>query len=99
MRTWAKISVFLLCGYSLFGKTFAYLGVPPAKIFIGDIALALFVVCCTGAIVRPLLEGLLRPTPFSALFWGLTIFVSYGFVELVRGLSLGYSPVLVLQGL
>jgi hypothetical protein len=97
MRFWAKIAAFLVCGYGLFGKSFAYLGVPPAKLFIGDIALVLFMICCTGAILRPFLDGLLRPTQFSGLFWGLILFVFYGFVELARGLAMGYAPIPALQ--
>ena len=58
MRLWVRFAAILVCGYGLFGRTFAYVGIPPAKLFIGDIALALFIVFCTGSIIRPWWDGL-----------------------------------------
>ncbi len=97
MRLWAKIAMSLVCGYSLFGRTFAYIGIPSAKLFIGDVVLALFILLCTGAVVRPWLHGLLRPTPFSAFFWSMLLFLCWGVVELARGIALGYSVLTALQ--
>jgi hypothetical protein len=99
MRTFAKITAVLVCGYGLFGKTFAYIGVPPAKLFIGDIVLAAFIVLCTRAIVSPMLDGLLRPGQFSALYWGMILFMAYGLIEVARGLALDYSPLPAFQEL
>lgn len=96
---WIKIAIVLLCGYDLFGRTFAYVGIPSAKLFIGDITLALFLVFCTGAVVRPWLAALLSPTPFSALCWSLLTFTAYGLLELYRGLMAGYPPLTALQDL
>jgi hypothetical protein len=99
MRTFAKIAGVLVCGYGLFGKTFAYIGVPPAKVFIGDLFLAAFMLFCGRAVFRPLLDGLLHPREFSRLYWGMIVFVSYGFVELARGLALDYPPIPAMQEL
>jgi hypothetical protein len=97
MRTWASIVAVLVCGYGLFGRTFAYVGIPSAKVFIGDVVLALFLVFCTRAVIRPWLAGLLYPTHFSGLFWSLIFFISYGAFELARGLALEYPPLTALQ--
>ena len=41
---WSKWVLFLLLGLSLTGRSFAYLGIPPAKLFVGDLTLAAFIV-------------------------------------------------------
>jgi hypothetical protein len=99
MRNWAKITFVLLCGYALFGKTFAYLGVPPLKLFVGDIFLAFSLVFFTGPVLRPLLEGLTRPTEFSAMFWWMTAGLFYGLIEVARGLNMGYPPLAAFEEL
>jgi hypothetical protein len=97
MRIWASIVVILVCGYGFFGRTFGYVGIPSAKLFIGDVVLAIFLVFGTRAIFRPWLAGLLYPSPFSGFFWSLIFFISYGAFELVRGLALEYPPLTVFQ--
>jgi len=97
MRIWASIVAILVCGYGLFGRTFAYVGIPSAKVFIGDVILAVFLVFCTRSIIRPWLAGLLYSTHFSSLFWSLVFFISYGSFELARGLTLDYPPLTALQ--
>ena len=99
MGGWGKLAMFLVCGYSLFGRTFAYIGIPSAKIFIGDVVLLLFLVACTGAVSGPWLRGLLRRTPYSAFLWSMLLFLCWGVVELVRGIALGYSMLTALQNL
>lgn len=97
--TWGKITAFLVCGYGLFGKSFAYVGVPPAKLFIGDIVLAAFLVMCTRQIVGPMLDGLVRPSQFNGMFWCMIVLMSYGAFELFRGLALGYPILPAMQDL
>ncbi len=41
---WARLISFILLGYLCMGRTFAYLGVPPLHLYIGEIVLGLFVV-------------------------------------------------------
>lgn len=61
-------TLFLLAGYALFGKGFAYLGVPPA--FVGELGLLLA--------VAALLAGIYRPLLLSPVTWLLVIFVLWG---------------------
>ena len=39
---WVKMASFLILGYFVMGRTFAYLGIPPLHIFIGEIVLGSF---------------------------------------------------------
>jgi hypothetical protein len=99
MRLWAIVAAILVCGYGLFGRAFGYIGLPSLKMFIGDAVLAVFMIVCTGAITRPWLNGLIRPTRFSGLFWALLFFLFYGVLELARGISFEYSPLTAIQNL
>jgi hypothetical protein len=99
MRWWAAIAAVLVCGYGLFGRAFAYIGLPSAKLFIGDVVLGAFIVVCAAAVIRPWLYGLIYSTAFSGLFWALLCFLCYGLLELVRGVSLEYSTLTAMQNL
>lgn len=90
LKTWAAIAAFLFCGYGLWGRAFAYIGIPSAKLFIGDVALALFLVSCSSAVSFLWLGGLLYSTPLTCFCWGLLLFLFYGVIEVVRGLYFGY---------
>ena len=55
---WARWVLFLLLGLSLTGRSFAYLGIPPAKLFVGDLTLAAFVVLHPRKIFDPWIVAL-----------------------------------------
>ncbi len=93
MDLWSFMAAFMLLGFTLGGRTFAYLGIPPAKIFIGDVVLASFILFHPRAIVGRWVNALTRPVPLSGLAWILLLFVFYGFAEVVRGVLAGYSPI------
>lgn len=99
LKLWAAVAAFLVCGYGLWGRAFAYIGIPSAKLFIGDVTLALFVVCCTSALIDLWIVGLLYSTPLSAFCWGLIFFQFYGVLEVARGLWLDYPPLPAVQEL
>lgn len=98
-RVWAIVAGILVFGYGFWGRSFAYLGLPSANLFIGDVILGLFLLFCAADVLRPWVDSLILPLPFSQLFWTLLIFLSYGIVQAARGLSLGYSPTVALQNL
>jgi len=98
-RLWVRIAAFLVFGYVLYNRNFAYIGIPGAKVFIGDVLLALYLALGTGIMIGPWFAGLVRPTLFSGFFWALLLFVMYGVLQFARGVELGYSPVLALQEL
>lgn len=93
MDKWTLLAAFLLLGYGFGGRTFAYLGLPPAKIFIGEVALATFIFFNPRAIIGRWVDALTRPVPLSGLAWILLLSIFYGFAEVVRGILAGYSPI------
>ena len=94
---WSKVVVLLLLGYLSMGRAFAYWGVPQANIFVGELALAAFIVWRPAAILGRWLGGLARRTALTELAWGFYIFLSYGIFEILRGLSIGFPVLSVLQ--
>ena len=46
---WSKYVLFFLFGFCLTGRSFSYLGIPPAKLFIGDLTLAAFIFLRRGS--------------------------------------------------
>ena len=63
--TWSKWILFLLLGLSLTGRSFAYLGIPPAKLFVGDLTLAAFIVLCPRKLFDPWIVALTKGGPLG----------------------------------
>ena len=87
LRFWGGVAAFLYCGYGMWGRAFAYIGIPSAKLFIGDVALVLFVICCSRVMEDFWLKSLLQSTPLSGVSWSFTLFLFYGVLECARGLT------------
>jgi hypothetical protein len=80
---------FLTAGYLLFNRTFSYIGIPPARIFIGEIVLVFFYLFRGFSLLRSFryvttLDG------FRTVGWTLRLFGLYGLASVLRGLSLGH---------
>jgi len=99
LRFWGAVAAFLYCGYGMWGRAFAYIGVPSVKLFIGDVALVLFMICCNRVMEDFWLRSLLRSTPLSAVAWSFTLFLFYGVLECARGLAIGQEPLPAIQEL
>ncbi len=97
--SWAKWVFFLLLGYSITGRSFAYLGVPPAKLFIGDLTLAAFIFLRPRKLFDPWINALVKSGPLTMFAWVLLASISYGIFEVIRGLLSGFSPLTALQNL
>ena len=97
MDNWTKLALFLLVGYSLFGRAFAYIGIPPAKIFIGDVVLMVLLVFHQRALVNRWFESLIKRNLLSPLSWTLLISVMYGIFEVVYGILSGNDVLTALQ--
>src|SRR5215475_1604634 len=78
---WTKYAIFVLMGFSFFGRSFAYLGFPPAKIFIGDVTLAAFAVFQPRGFMNRWVAALVRTDPLSGFSWVLLLSILYGLVE------------------
>jgi hypothetical protein len=96
---WSKWVLFLLVGYSLTGRSFSYIGIPPAKLFIGDLTLAAFIFLRPRKIFDPWILGITKGGPISPFAWMVLISIAYGIFEVIRGVLLGFSPIYALQNL
>ncbi len=98
MTPWAKWVFILLLGSS-FGRTFYYLGVPQAKIFIGEVTLAVFALLRPRVLVDSWFRSLTERTVMSPFAWVLLVSILYGFLEVGLGLFAGYPPLTAIQNL
>ncbi len=98
MTPWGKWVFFLLIG-SAFGRTFYYLGVPSAKVFIGEVTLALFILLRPKILFRQWFRALTEKSPLSPFAWVLLLSILYGAAEVGLGLFKDYSPLTALQNL
>jgi hypothetical protein len=97
---WQKVILVLIIGYLTLGRSFAYLGVPPLKIFIGELVLVAFLLFRSRALIGEWFDSLLDPYRATHNFsWALLLFIQYGIFEALRGISLGYSVLTTLQNL
>lgn len=99
MDLWTKVTFFLLVGFSVSGRAFAYLGIPPAKLFIGDMTLAAFLLFKPRAIFNRWHEGLTRGGPLGVISWILLISILYGVFELASGILSGFPPLVAFENL
>jgi hypothetical protein len=96
---WLKALGLLLLGYVCIGRSFAYLPSPALKLFVGDLTLGTFLLTHPGATLGRWSAALLKHNSLSGFAWMLLLFMQYGALELVRGLSLGYDPLTAAQNL
>jgi hypothetical protein len=96
---WSKWVLFLLVGYGLTGRSFAYLGIPPAKLFIGDLTLAAFIFLRPRKLFDPWIRALTKSDPLSPFAWLLLISLAYGIFEVVRGILIGFPPLVAVENM
>ena len=90
---WSGLVSFLVVGYLCMTRSFAYLGLPSLQIFIGELGLAAFVLLKPRVALGTWVAAVLRPSPLNELGLALLLFVSYGVLQVVRGVFAG-SPIL-----
>ena len=96
---WSKYLLFFLFGFCLTGRSFSYLGIPPAKLFIGDITLAAFIFLRPRQLFDRWFGALTNGGPYAPFSWVLLISILYGVLETIRGILSGFSPLIALQNL
>lgn len=89
----------LIIGYLTMTRSFAYLGVPPINLFIGEAALMAILVLRPKMILGHWGNGLVEKSPVSGLSWSLYLFIAYGVLLVLRGISNGYPVIDALQNL
>ena len=90
---------FLLGGYLLLGRPFAYIGLPPLKIFIGEISLVAFGFFYPSALFGRISSALTSRSPLSPFTWAFFLSLVYGLLEVLHGIYLGYPPFQAIQTL
>ena len=98
MSLWPKSLLILVTGYLAMTRSFAYLGIPPLKLFIGEMAIAAFLLSRPREFFHQWIGAMSRPSPVGEFAMALLCFLGYGWMELVRGITQGYPAVLALQG-
>ena len=94
---WAKVTLLLLLGYLSMTRSFAYLGLPTYKVFIGEVVLVAALLFIPTAFLGYWLGALFEPTPLSKIAWALLVFIDYGIMQSARGIYLGYPLLTILQ--
>lgn len=103
----------LVIGYLTMTRSFAYLGLPPANVFIGEVALVGFFVWAPGrAVFDRWLAWLRLPGRLHLLSWALLLTLAWGVLTFARGISanvpvldalknlpINYYPLFLLVGL
>jgi hypothetical protein len=102
LAAWNIVWAILVLGYTLFGRSFAYLGIPSHSLFIGEVTLFVFLLTRPRKILTDWLAWAMgfRGRPMALLALGLALFSFYGFFEALRGLSvLEHEKLMVLRNL
>ena len=98
MSVWPKLIMILVVGYLTMTRSFAYLGLPPAKLFVGELAIGTFLLTRPTAIFRRWTGAFAQPSALNAFAIALACFLAYGWITLIRGLARDFPTVLALQG-
>ncbi len=99
-RSWAVVTLFVVGGYMVLQRSFAYLlNVPGVPVYAGEVLLLAFVVLHPGVSVHRLAAALLRPGPLGAVAWAIFFLLVYGVVLAVRGYTASYPGLYILQEL
>lgn len=98
-RWWLRVVLVVTLGYLTLGRSFAYFGIVPLKLFVGEIVLAAFVITRFREVVGRWLGALARPGALSSFSIAFLLFFLYGFWLALRGYTSGYPVVRALQNL
>lgn len=93
------VCVLLLALGTSFGRSFFYIGIPPAHLFIGDIVLAMFLFFRTDRSLGTWTRTLIGPSDYTFFSWCLLVSCLYGGFEVLYGLYLGYPVLTALENL
>jgi hypothetical protein len=98
MTIWSKLLVFLVAGYLTLTRSFAHFGIPAADLYIGEFAIAAYLIFQPQNVTERWIAALRQPTRLTEFALAFTCFLVYGVFELIRGLGKGQPPLLTLQG-
>lgn len=100
----SSLSIWGLCAFlmavgSSFGRSFFYIGIPPAHIFIGEIVLGMFLVFRADRSLGTWFRMLIGPSPYTFFSWCLLVSCLYGVFEVLHGLHQEYPLLTALENL
>jgi O-Antigen ligase len=98
-KAWAYVVALLIIGYLSMSRSFAYIGIPALKFFIGEATLGAVLLMNPKAVLGRWVAALVKPIPLSGVAWGVLLLLVYGLFQLLRGFALGYRPMTILQNL
>jgi O-antigen ligase/polysaccharide polymerase Wzy-like membrane protein len=90
---WVLLSV--VVGYVCMTRSFAHIGVSP--LYIGEATLGALLIFWPGTICGTWFRAQLRPNAYTRLTTFAAIFVAYGFLQCLRGLSTSSYPKIAVQ--
>ncbi len=96
---WSRIVPILIVGYCLMGRSFAYLGIPPWHLFIGEIILAAFLVAGPRTVRGAWLAAARRLPRLRRLIKFFLILLAFGAFQVLHGIGMGYPPLTALRDL
>lgn len=96
---WNQIVTFLLLGYLCMGRSFAYWGIPPWHLFIGEGALFLFLFFGPRVASGRWLWLAIKHPVFRRFRLMFVVFLIYGLFEMLRGILSGNPAVFAVRDL
>jgi hypothetical protein len=87
---WQKVVAFLVVGYFCLSRAFAYLGIPPLHLFVGEIVLAYFLLFGPKVTTGRWLWLAIRAAPFTTLRRRFVMLFAYGVFQVGLGAARGY---------
>ena len=96
---WSRIALILILGYCLMGRSFAYMGIPPWHLFIGEIILAAFLLAGPRTARGSWARLARRIRPLRRLLKFYLVFLVYGIFQVLRGIALGHPPLTAVRDL
>ena len=96
---WEQVISLLIVGYLTCGRSFAYIGIPPLHLFLGEIVLFALILFRTRDTLDHWIESITTPGPLHMLGMTLLFFLACGFFELLRGISFGFPLLAGLENL
>jgi len=96
---WSGVAFFLLVGYCVMGRSFAYLGIPAWHVFIAELVLAAFLLAGPVTVMGPWIKLARRIAPLKKIAQVYFLLLLYGVFEVARGVTLGHPPLTSLRDL
>src|SRR5437763_16464545 len=96
---WPAVAPILIVGYLSLSRAFAYVGIAWWKIFVGEVVLALLLISGPKFNGRPWLRALIEVPILKRLCLLYGLFLTYGVLQIVHGISAGNPPLIAMRDL